>query len=201
MQNLWALLATSLPPPSDTKNANSMTDNRERIRGPSRDGRDGLTSPRQVLRRLMLLTEGRQFREAAGMIGRLGPSVFRSVVAELPLDILVDALPHSAYLLETFFCRWVGMKKVELGIKIIIMFSVLMQIKRHYCYSATWNFCRNSYMDSGQTVWKSPRIRTAATVHKVDPVHCYLATRTTWTVASAQTRTRPGGSRYFYFIL
>lgn len=79
--------------------------NRERIRAPSRDGRDGLTSPRQVLRRLMLLTDGRQYREAAGMVGRLGPSVFRSVVAELPLDILLDALPHSAYLLETFYTK------------------------------------------------------------------------------------------------
>lgn len=84
-----------------------MTDNRERIRGPPRDGRDGLTSPRQVLRRLMLLSDGRQYREAAGMVGRLGPSVFRSVVAELPMDILIEALPHSAYLLETFFCRYI----------------------------------------------------------------------------------------------
>lgn len=81
-------------------------DSRERIRAPSRDSRDGgLTSPRQVLRRLMLLSDGRQYREAAGMVGRLGPSVFRSVVAELPMDILVDALPHSAYLLETFYAR------------------------------------------------------------------------------------------------
>lgn len=83
-----------------------MTDNNhERIRGPPKDGREGLTSPRQVLRRLMMLTDGRQYREAAGMVGRLGPSVFRSVVAELPMDILIDALPHSAYLLETFFYR------------------------------------------------------------------------------------------------
>lgn len=83
----------------------NMAESRERIRGPSRDGRDGLTSPRQVLRRLMLLSEGRQYREAAGVVGRLGPSVLRSVVAELPMDILVDALPHSAYLLESFFSR------------------------------------------------------------------------------------------------
>lgn len=82
-----------------------MADSRERIRGLSRDGRDGFTSPRQVLRRLMLLSEGRQYREAAGVVGRLGPSVLRSVVAELPLDILTEALPHSAYLLESFFNR------------------------------------------------------------------------------------------------
>uniref|UniRef100_A0A023ER62 Putative secreted protein n=1 Tax=Aedes albopictus TaxID=7160 RepID=A0A023ER62_AEDAL len=82
-----------------------MADSRERIRGPPRDGREGFTSPRQVLRRLMLLSEGRQYREAATVVGRLGPSVLRSVVAELPMDILIEALPHSTYLLESFFNR------------------------------------------------------------------------------------------------
>ncbi|XP_055594654.1 uncharacterized protein LOC129745527 [Uranotaenia lowii] len=82
-----------------------MADSRERIRGPSRDGREGFTSPRQVLRRLMLLSEGRQYREAATVVGRLGPSVLRSVVAELPMDILIEALPHSTYLLESFYNR------------------------------------------------------------------------------------------------
>ncbi|XP_013118485.2 uncharacterized protein LOC106095724 isoform X2 [Stomoxys calcitrans] len=83
----------------------TMADSRERIRGPSRDGREFLTSPRQVLRRLMLLSEGRQYREAAGVVGRLGPSVLRSVIAELPIDLLLEHLPHSAYLLESFFSR------------------------------------------------------------------------------------------------
>ncbi|XP_017871580.1 PREDICTED: uncharacterized protein LOC108619480 isoform X1 [Drosophila arizonae] len=82
-----------------------MADSRERIRGPSRDGREFLTSPRQVLRRLMLLSEGRQYREAAGVVGRLGPSVLHSVIAELPIDLLLEHLPHSAYLLESFYTR------------------------------------------------------------------------------------------------
>ncbi|KAM7363945.1 uncharacterized protein ACRADG_000669 [Cochliomyia hominivorax] len=86
----------------------SMADSRERIRGPSRDGREFLTSPRQVLRRLMLLSEGRQYREAAGVVGRLGPSVLRSVIAELPIDLLLEHLPHSAYLLESFFSRLIA---------------------------------------------------------------------------------------------
>ncbi|XP_012160530.1 uncharacterized protein LOC101459611 isoform X1 [Ceratitis capitata] len=83
----------------------TMADSRERIRGPPRDGREFFTSPRQVLRRLMLLSEGRQYREAAGVVGRLGPSVLRSVIAELPIDLLLEHLPHSAYLLESFFTR------------------------------------------------------------------------------------------------
>lgn len=90
-----------------------MAESRERIRGPPRDGREGLTSPRQVLRRLMILSDGRQYREAAGVVGRLGPSVFRSIISELPMDILIEALPHSAYLLETFFGRLVNLKNIK----------------------------------------------------------------------------------------
>lgn len=82
-----------------------MAESRERIRGLSKDSRDGFTSPRQVLRRLMLLSEGRQYREAAGVVGRLGPSVLRSIITDLPLDILTEALPHSSNLLESFFSR------------------------------------------------------------------------------------------------
>lgn len=82
-----------------------MQGSRERIRGPPRDGRDGLTSPRQVARRLMLLFEGRQYREAAGIITRCGISVLKSIISDLPMDLLVEALPHSAYLLEAIFFR------------------------------------------------------------------------------------------------
>lgn len=81
---------------------------RERIRGPPRDGRDsGLTSPRQVCRRLMVLFEGRQYREAASVVSRCGISVLKSIIADLPIDVLVEALPHSAYLLEAIFFRLV----------------------------------------------------------------------------------------------
>lgn len=82
-----------------------MAECRERIRGPSRDRREFYTSSRQVLRRLMILSEGRQFREAATIIGHLGPSILRSVVTELPIDILVESLPHSAHLIESVFNR------------------------------------------------------------------------------------------------
>uniref|UniRef100_A0A034W3A6 Mitochondria-eating protein n=1 Tax=Bactrocera dorsalis TaxID=27457 RepID=A0A034W3A6_BACDO len=109
-----------------------MADSRERIRGPPRDGREFLTSPRQVLRRLMLLSEGRQYREAAGVVGRLGPSVLRSVIAELPIDLLLEHLPHSAYLLESFFTRLITVNpspKPDVPIE-----SVVWQLVRLFSY-------------------------------------------------------------------
>lgn len=61
------------------------------------------TSPRLILRRVMVLAEGRQFREAAAVLQKLGPNTIAVVAGELPLDLLVEGLPHSAQLLETFF--------------------------------------------------------------------------------------------------
>lgn len=62
-------------------------------------------SPRLALRRVLVLAEGRQFREAASILARLGPTGLAVVASELPLDILVESLPHSAQLLETLFAK------------------------------------------------------------------------------------------------
>ncbi|KAJ8917875.1 hypothetical protein NQ315_010788 [Exocentrus adspersus] len=61
------------------------------------------TSPRLVLRRVLVLAEGRQFREAATLLQKLGHNAIAAVATELPLDLLVEGLPHSAQLLETLF--------------------------------------------------------------------------------------------------
>ncbi|CAG9862362.1 unnamed protein product [Phyllotreta striolata] len=66
------------------------------------------TSPRLVLRRVMVLAEGRQFREAAAVLQKLGPNTIAAVAGELPLDLLVEGLPHSAQLLETFFNKLIA---------------------------------------------------------------------------------------------
>lgn len=62
-------------------------------------------SPRLALRRVLLLAEGRQFREAASIVARLGPAGLSTVASELPIDLLVESLPHSAQLLEVLFNR------------------------------------------------------------------------------------------------
>ncbi|CAH1115163.1 unnamed protein product [Psylliodes chrysocephalus] len=66
------------------------------------------TSPRLILRRVMVLAEGRQFREAAAVLQKLGPNTIAVVAGELPLDLLVEGLPHSAQLLETFFNKLIA---------------------------------------------------------------------------------------------
>ncbi|GJQ85485.1 hypothetical protein Trydic_g23075 [Trypoxylus dichotomus] len=66
------------------------------------------TSPRLILRRILVLAEGRQYREASAVISKLGAAGLAAVVSEIPLDLLVDGLPHSAQFLETLFNKLVS---------------------------------------------------------------------------------------------
>lgn len=85
-----------------------MNESRERIRREREREKNTYTSPRLALRRVLLLAEGRQFREAAAILSRLGPGVLQGVASELPIDLLVEALPHSAHLIETLLNRLVS---------------------------------------------------------------------------------------------
>ncbi|XP_031764253.1 uncharacterized protein LOC113518676 [Galleria mellonella] len=87
-----------------------MNESRERIRREREREKNTYTSPRLALRRVLLLAEGRQFREAAAVLSRLGPGVLQSVAAELPIDLLVEALPHSAHLIETLLNRLISLE-------------------------------------------------------------------------------------------
>ncbi|XP_019865235.2 uncharacterized protein LOC109594456 [Aethina tumida] len=66
------------------------------------------TSPRLVLRRVLVLSEGRQFREAAAVLQRLGAATIAAVAGDIPLDLLVEGLPHSAQLLDTLFNKLIA---------------------------------------------------------------------------------------------
>lgn len=78
---------------------------RGRIRVCNKEDRKGSLNANQVLRRLSVLCEGRQFVEAAHLVNRLGLTSLEWIVSEMPLDLLAEALPHSAPLLENLFSR------------------------------------------------------------------------------------------------
>lgn len=78
---------------------------RERIRICNKEDRKGSLNANQVLRRLSVLCEGRQYTEAAHLVNRLSSSGLHLVATEMPLDLLSEALPYSAPLLENLFSR------------------------------------------------------------------------------------------------
>lgn len=86
---------------------------RERIRIFKED-RKGSLNAHQVLRRLSVLCEGRQYVEAAHLVNRLGSSALCVVATEMPLDLLAEALPYSSALLECLFNRWVAWRWLDM---------------------------------------------------------------------------------------
>lgn len=78
---------------------------RERVRICLKEDRKGSLNAHQVLRRLSVLCEGRQYVEAAHLVNRLGLTALCVVATEMPLDLLAEALPYSSTLLECLFCR------------------------------------------------------------------------------------------------
>lgn len=62
-------------------------------------------SPRIAVKKVLLLYEHGQYRQAATFIQRLSVPTFRIILRELPIDIFVEAMPHSIPILETVYTK------------------------------------------------------------------------------------------------
>jgi hypothetical protein len=65
----------------------------------------GSLSANQMLRQVLVLCEGRQFLEAAHLVDRLNSTSLALIQHEIPFDLLLEALPFSALLLESLLRR------------------------------------------------------------------------------------------------
>ncbi|XP_054001998.1 uncharacterized protein LOC128888857 [Hylaeus anthracinus] len=63
------------------------------------------SNPRMALRRLLRLYEGRQYREAAGFLMKLPHYTLKATLPDIPVDLLIETLPHSLSLLEALYSR------------------------------------------------------------------------------------------------
>ncbi|XP_023289516.1 uncharacterized protein LOC105698426, partial [Orussus abietinus] len=55
--------------------------------------------------RLLRLYEGRQYREAASFLMRLPTYTLRAALPDIPIDLLIETLPHSLAMLEALYSR------------------------------------------------------------------------------------------------
>lgn len=84
------------------------------------------SNPRLALRRLLRLYEGRQYREAAGFLMRLPHYTLRAALPDIPIDLLIETLPHSLALLEALYLRLIDLH-IEDG-KILRIEQVLWKV-------------------------------------------------------------------------
>nr|XP_012222783.1 PREDICTED: uncharacterized protein LOC105672437 isoform X2 [Linepithema humile] len=84
------------------------------------------SNPRMALRRLLRLYEGRQYREAAGFLMKLPHYTLKTALPDIPVDLLIETLPHSLVLLEALYSRLVELNVSDT--KILRIEQVLWRI-------------------------------------------------------------------------
>jgi hypothetical protein len=58
-----------------------------------------------AIRRILLLYENLQYREAANFINRLNYITFKAIVSDLPIDVFVESIPNSLPILEALYAK------------------------------------------------------------------------------------------------
>lgn len=76
--------------------------------------------------RLLRLYEGRQYREAAGFLMKLPHYTLKAASTDIPVDLLIETLPHSLILLEALYSRLVELNVSDT--KILRIEQVLWRI-------------------------------------------------------------------------
>ncbi|KAK8740905.1 hypothetical protein OTU49_002767, partial [Cherax quadricarinatus] len=106
-------------------------------------------SPRHAIKRILLLTENFQYRDAASFIHRLPAATFKVIVADLPIEVLVEAMPHSLPIVEALYCKVSETAPVVAGsTRILRPEAVVWQMVRFFaqqeeCLTGDirWEFC------------------------------------------------------------
>uniref|UniRef100_T1IEX4 Mitochondria-eating protein n=1 Tax=Rhodnius prolixus TaxID=13249 RepID=T1IEX4_RHOPR len=83
-------------------------------------------SPRFAVKRIILLYENSQYREAANFINRLSHGTFKTILTQLPIDLFVETMPHSVSILEALYAK--VFLSSDCGIRVLRPESVLMQL-------------------------------------------------------------------------
>lgn len=92
-------------------------------------------SPRFAVKRILLLYENAQYREAANFINRLSHSTFKTILNQLPIDLFIEAMPHSVSILEALYAK--VFLSSDCGIKILKPDCVLLQVVKLFCGSGS----------------------------------------------------------------
>lgn len=85
-------------------------------------------SPTVAMKRIIVLYEKQQFREAANFINRLHRATFKSILEDLPVDMFIDAMPDSLPILEALYAKVFLSDGLNFPMKILRPESVIMQI-------------------------------------------------------------------------
>ncbi|CAL4157970.1 unnamed protein product, partial [Meganyctiphanes norvegica] len=106
-------------------------------------------SPRHAVKHILLLTENYQYRDAAAFVHRLPTTTFKTITGDLPMDVLVDAMPHSLPFIESLYCKTAEVTPPTPGSTVLLRpEAVVWQMVRFFaqqeeCLTGDirWEFC------------------------------------------------------------
>ncbi|KAH7980452.1 hypothetical protein HPB49_016305 [Dermacentor silvarum] len=124
-----------------------------------------------ALRRVLLLCERQQHREAAALISHLAPAVFRALVAELPVEALLEQLPASLPPLEALYARAAFLEEPATALQALKPDALVLHMVRLFAQ-------QHDADRDGATQWLGPpqmitsckkllKVRSCAAVHAV----------------------------------
>lgn len=85
-------------------------------------------SPTVAIKRIIILYEKQQYKEAANFINRLHRTTFKSILEDLPVDMFIEAIPESLPILESLYAKVFLSDGLNFPMKILRPESVIMQI-------------------------------------------------------------------------
>lgn len=92
-------------------------------------------SPRFAVKRILLLYENAQYREAANFVNRLSHNTFKAILDQLPIDLFVEAMPHSLSILEALYAK--VFLSSDCGVKVLRPDHVLMRLVKLFTGTAS----------------------------------------------------------------
>ncbi|KAJ1525255.1 hypothetical protein ONE63_010079 [Megalurothrips usitatus] len=101
-------------------------------------------SPRFAVKRILLLYENQQHREAANFINRLSHGTFKVIVNDLPIDLFVESMPASLSILEALYAKVFLSDGLDFSLKLLRPEAVVMQMVRLFAggdANNSWQLC------------------------------------------------------------
>ncbi|OXA57097.1 hypothetical protein Fcan01_06856 [Folsomia candida] len=89
-------------------------------------------SPRLALKKVLILYEHAQYREAASFINRVSVGTFRIILRELPMDVFVEAMPHSLPILEALFAKIYSAEGPRVDLQLLKPEHVIMHMVKFF---------------------------------------------------------------------
>lgn len=106
-------------------------------------------SPQHAIKKILVMTESLQYKDAAALIHRLPSATFKVILNDLPIDVLVEGMPQSLPLVESLYCKFSETAPPNLGSTVVLRpENVVWQMVRFFaqqeeCLTGDirWEFC------------------------------------------------------------